>query len=116
MRTRYVTGMKVDGRQSRDENAADLAGVELAWDALTTAQPALADAGKKTFFQAWAQLWPQQMSSDVALRMSAGNAHAPGQWRTNGPLADQPAFGAAFSCKSGTPMQRASGEQVSIWR
>jgi putative endopeptidase len=111
-----LAGMKVDGRQSRDENAADLAGVELAWDALTTAQPALADAGKKTFFQAWAQLWPQQMSSDVALRMSAGNAHAPGQWRTNGPLADQPAFGAAFSCKSGTPMQRASGEQVSIWR
>jgi putative endopeptidase len=111
-----LAGMKVDGRQSRDENAADLAGVELAWDALTTAQPALADAGKKTFFRAWAQLWPQQMSSDVALRMSAGNAHAPGQWRTNGPLADQPAFGAAFSCKSGTPMQRASGEQVSIWR
>jgi putative endopeptidase len=111
-----LAGMKVDGRQSRDENAADLAGVELAWDALTTAQPALSDAGKKTFFQAWAQLWPQQMSSDVALRMSAGNAHAPGQWRTNGPLADQPAFGAAFSCKSGTPMQRASGEQVSIWR
>ena len=111
-----LAGIKVDGRQSRDENAADLAGVELAWDALSTAQPALADADKKTFFQGWAQLWPQQMSSDVALRMSAGNAHAPGQWRTNGPLADQPAFGAAFSCKAGTPMQRTSSEQVSIWR
>ena len=111
-----LTGMKIDGRRTRDENAADLAGVELAWDALAAAQPALASEGKQAFFKGWAQLWPQQMSSDIALRMSAANVHAPGQWRTNGPLADTPAFGAAFSCKAGTPLQRASGEQVSIWR
>jgi putative endopeptidase len=111
-----LTGMKVDGSRSRNENAADLAGVELALDALTTAQPALTDDGKQAFFKGWAQLWPQQMTSDVALRMSASNVHAPGQWRANGPLADTPAFGEAFKCKAGTPMQRASGEQVSIWR
>jgi putative endopeptidase len=111
-----LTGVKVDGRQSRGENAADLAGVELALDALTTAQPALTVDGKQAFFKGWAQLWPQQMSSDIALRMSASNVHAPGQWRTNGPLADTPAYGDAFKCKAGTPMQRAGGEQVSIWR
>jgi putative endopeptidase len=48
--------------------------------------------------------------------MAATNVHAPGQWRTNGPLANQPSFGAAYSCKAGTPMQRASDQQVSIWR
>jgi putative endopeptidase len=111
-----LTGMKVDGRRTRDENAADLAGVELALDALAAAQPALTPEGKQAFFKGWAQLWPQQLSSDIALRMSASNVHAPGQWRTNGPLADTPAFGDAFKCKAGTPMQRASGEQVSIWR
>ena len=58
----------VNGRQTRDENAADLAGVELAWDALTTAQPALATSGKQAFFQGWARLWPQQISTDVATR------------------------------------------------
>jgi len=83
---------------------------------LNTAQPALTADGKQAFFKGWAQLWPQQMSSDIALRMSASNVHAPGQWRTNGPLADTPAYGDAFKCKAGTPMQRAGGEQVSIWR
>ncbi|WP_166207795.1 M13 family metallopeptidase [Cognatiluteimonas telluris] len=111
-----LTGLKVDGRRTRDENAADLAGVDLAWDALTTAQPTLASAGRQAFFQGWARLWPQQMSSDVALAMSSSNMHAPGQWRANGPLANEPAFGSAFSCKSGTPMQRSTSEQVSIWR
>jgi putative endopeptidase len=111
-----LAGTMVNGRQTRDENAADLAGVELAWDALTTAQPALATSGKQTFFQSWARLWPQQLSTDVATRLAASNVHAPGQWRTNGPLADQPSFGSAFECKAGTPMQRETAQQVSIWR
>jgi putative endopeptidase len=56
------------------------------------------------------------LPNDVATRLAASDLHAPGQWRTNGPLADQPAFGTAFSCKAGTPMQRATSQQVSIWR
>jgi putative endopeptidase len=111
-----LAGTMVNGRQTRDENAADLAGVELAWDALTTAQPTLSTGGKQAFFQGWARLWPQQVSTDVATRMAATNVHAPGQWRTNGPLADLSAFGTAFQCKADTPMQRAPAQQVSIWR
>ncbi len=109
-------GSNVNGRQTRDENAADVAGVELAWDALATAQPALTDTGKQAFFQGWARLWPQQLSRDVATRLAATDLHAPGQWRTNGPLADQPEFGKAYTCKAGTPMQRETAQQVSIWR
>ncbi len=109
-------GTMLNGRQTRDENAADLAGVELAWDALTTAQPALADTGRQSFYQGWARLWPQQMSRDVATRLAASDVHAPGQWRANGPLADQPSFGTTFQCKADTPMQRAPDQQVSIWR
>ncbi len=111
-----LTGTYVNGTRTRDEDAADLAGVELAWDALASAQPALADTGRQAFYQAWAKLWAQQISSDIATRLAATDVHAPGQWRANGPLSDQPAFGAAFSCKAGTPMQRAADEQVSIWR
>ncbi|MFL6591692.1 MAG: M13-type metalloendopeptidase [Luteimonas sp.] len=111
-----LTGTMTNGRQTRDENAADLAGVELAWDALTTAQPAVTASGKQAFFEGWARLWPQQASNDVATRMAATNVHAPGQWRTNGPLADTPAFGEAFTCKSGTPMRREASQQVAIWR
>ena len=111
-----ATGTYVNGRQTRDENIADLGGIELAWDALTTAQPALADIGKQWFYQGWARLWPQQMSTDVATRMAATDVHAPGQWRVNGPLSNELAFGAAFSCKPGTPMQRAVDQQVTLWR
>lgn len=106
----------VDGKQTQTENAADLAGVELAWDALSTAQPQLADNGKQSFFRGWAGLWSQQMSEDVATRLAASDVHAPGQWRSNGPLANEPAFGEAFSCKAGTPMQRKDDEQIKIWR
>jgi len=111
-----LMGVSVNGRQTRDENAADLGGVELAMDALTTAQPALAITGNQSFYQSWAQLWSQQMSTDVATRMAATDVHAPGPWRSNGPLSNQPLFGAMFSCKAGTPMQRAADQQVSIWR
>jgi len=130
----------VNGTQTREENAADLAGVELALDALATAQPALAvppappapapkakstsDApqplvvapGMQTFFQGWTRLWAQQLSADVAARLAATDVHAPGQWRANGPLANQPAFGTAFQCAPGTPMQREAATQVSLWR
>jgi putative endopeptidase len=109
-------GTFVSGSQTRDENAADLAGVELAWDALVTAQPALADTGKQWFYQGWARLWPQQMSADVATRLAATDVHAPGQWRANGPLGNEPEFGTAFACKAGTPMQRDAAQQVKIWR
>ncbi|MGN6512843.1 MAG: M13-type metalloendopeptidase [Lysobacteraceae bacterium] len=109
-------GALVDGRRTRDENAADLAGVELAWEAFSSAQPGASDDDKRGFFAAWAHLWPQQWSQDVAARLAAIELHAPGQWRTDGPLANLPAFGSAFSCKAGTPMQRAGAQQVSIWR
>ncbi|MDB6164333.1 MAG: family metallopeptidase [Xanthomonadaceae bacterium] len=111
-----LMGVSINGRQTRDENAADLAGLELASDALAVAQPGVAAAGRQAFYQGWARLWPQQISADVATRLASTDLHAPGQWRTNGPLADQPAFGTAFSCKAGTPMQRAPDQQVSIWR
>ena len=110
------TGTYVNGRLTSDENMADLGGVELAWDALTTAQPALPGPGKQAFYQGWARLWPQQMSTDVATRMASTDVHAPGQWRSNGPPSDQPTFGTAFSCKAGTPMQRAPDRQVRLWR
>ena len=56
------------------------------------------------------------MSQDVATRMAATGVHAPGQWRANGPLTNQPAFAETYACKPGAAMLRKPEEQLSIWR
>ena len=111
-----LTGVNVNGALTRDENAADLAGVELAWDALLRANPELAKDGREAFFRGWAQMWRQQSAVDTATRAAATSVQAPGQWRANGPLTQQPAFAQAFTCKAGQPMQAKEADQVRIWR
>jgi putative endopeptidase len=111
-----VENAKVNGTLTRDENMADLAGVELAWDAFTNAQLAPNLGAKQTLFRTWSELWAQQVSPADAAQRITTDMHAPGQWRSNGPLANQPAFGESFTCKAGQPMRRADAEQIRIWR
>src|SRR3546814_422907 len=103
--------VKVNGNQTQEENAADLAGIELAWDALVASQPELPEESKQAFFDGWARLWPQQMTEDEAIRRAAVAVHAPGQWRANGPLINLPAFGEAYGCKAGSAMQAKPEQQ-----
>ncbi len=111
-----LTGTNVNGTLTRNENMADLAGVELALDAFGIAQPqAQPDAGQ-ALFRAWSELWAQQLSPAEAAQRAATDVHAPGQWRANGPLANQPAFGDAYKCTPGQPMRRAEADEIRIWR
>ncbi|WP_411835001.1 M13 family metallopeptidase [Pseudoxanthomonas mexicana] len=109
-------GVKVNGRLTQDENLADLAGLELAWDAYLAAEPQATPAARQDFFKAWARLWAQNLSRPDATQRAGTDMHAPGQWRVNGPLVNLPAFAETFSCKAGQPMQLAEGEQLRIWR
>jgi len=109
-------GAKVNGALTREENLADLAGVEIAWEAYAAAEPAAKPADRQGFFNAWAGLWAQQLSANEAVQRLASDIHAPGIWRTNGPLANLPGFAASFSCKPGQPMQRTDAEQIKVWR
>ncbi|GAB2505032.1 M13 family metallopeptidase [Pseudoxanthomonas sangjuensis] len=109
-------GAKVDGLATRDENVADLGGVELAWDAFTHARLAPDAAAKQDFFRAWSRLWAQHLSPAEATLRAAADIYAPGKWRSDGPLANLPAFAATFSCKAGQPMQLEETEQVKVWR
>lgn len=107
---------KVNGGMTATENLADLAGLELAWSAIATTQGGtLSSDEKQKFFAGWAKLWPQHLSADGAARLAAADQHAPGVWRTNGPLANLPAFGESFKCKTGS-MQLATDKQTKIWR
>ena len=111
-----LKNVKVNGALTRDENLADLAGVELAWDAFASAEPQANAAAKQSFYKAWATLWAQNLTDTEAAQRAAVDVHAPGQWRANGPLINQPGFAAAFACKAGNAMQRKEDEQVKVWR
>lgn len=111
-----VKGAKVNGTLTADNNLADLAGLELAWEAYRAVEANAKPADQQGFFTAWAALWPQQLSPNEAAARASMDIEAPGKWRTNGPLANLPAFGASFTCKPGQPMQRTDADQIRVWR
>ncbi|RZA35714.1 MAG: M13 family peptidase, partial [Lysobacteraceae bacterium] len=108
-----VANAKLNGKLTQDEDMADLVGVELAWDAFTNAQLAPNQGAKQTLFRSWSELWGQHVSPSESAQRIATDVHAPGQWRSNGPLANLPAFGESFNCKVGQPMRRSDAEQIS---
>jgi len=110
-----LPALKVNGKLTRDENVADLAGLELARAALVAAQPAGGIAADKAFYMGWAQVWAQQVTAEEAQRRSLQDVRAPGQWRTNAPIMQQAAFGTAFTCKVGTPMQPKPEARISVF-
>lgn len=111
-----LKGVKVNGRTTRDENIADIAGLELARAALVAAMPTGGVQADKGFYRGWAQVWAQQVTVDEAQRRSLQDVRAPGLWRANGPIMQQGAFGTAYGCKAGTPMQPKPELRVGIFR
>lgn len=108
-------GMKVNATQTGDENIADLAGVELGWAAFRNAEPSAAKTASQSYYKGWASLWPQRMTTEAARQRAATSVHAPGKWRTNGPLRNQPAFTEAFACKAGNAMVLPADQQVRLF-
>lgn len=100
-----LAGVKVNGTLTRDENLADLTGVELAHAALRAAHP---DGGRrldKEFHTGWAQLWAQRVTRDEAQIRAVQDVRAPGEWRANLPLQQQPSFATAWGCRAGAAMR-----------
>ncbi len=108
--------LKLDGTRTRDENAIDLSGLELAWAAYEKADRQATAANQQQFFRGWARLWAQQLSTQTAAAHAASSAHPHGQWRSNAPAMQLPAFGKAFACKAGNAMLTPEAEQLSIWK
>lgn len=106
---------KVNGARMQRQNAADLAAIEIAWDAFV-AQGAPDPASRKEFFSAWALVWARQDSPAALALAQTQSSFAPVKWRVNGPLANTPAFTQAFACKSGQPMYKFDKDQLAIWR
>jgi putative endopeptidase len=117
-----VDTLHVNGKLTLGENIADYGGVLTGFDAL---QRGLARNGRpgpidgyspeQRYFLAYAQSW-RSHTRDASLRTRLTvDPHAPERWRTNGPLANSPAFARAFGCKPGDPMVRPAERVAQIW-
>jgi putative endopeptidase len=110
-----LPALKVNGKLTRDENVADLAGLELARAAFVAAEPKGGANADKAFYTGWAQVWAQQVTAEESQRRALQDVRAPGQWRSNAPIMQQGAFGSAFGCKVGTPMHPKPESRISVF-
>ena len=113
--------LHINGKLTLGENIADLGGLLVAYDAFKLTAQGKGDAKidgltpDQRFFYAYAQTWrTAQRPAQPRLQVQS-NEHAPAKFRTNGPLADVPAFASAFACKAGDAMVRPASSIVEIW-
>jgi endothelin-converting enzyme/putative endopeptidase len=108
-----VDDVHVNGRLTLGENTADNGGLVLAFMAyLNRAKQEHLDinakvdgyTGPQRFYIAFAQNWCSNDRPESLRTGALTDPHSPDQFRTNGPIVNQPGFAGAFGCKVGSPM------------
>ena len=108
-----VDDLHVNGKLTLGENTADNGGLLLAYMAyLDRAKKEHVNLNAKVegytspqrFYIAWAQNWCANERPESVRTQVQTDPHSPDQFRSNGPIVNQPGFAGAFSCKAGTPM------------
>jgi len=116
-----IPGMHVNGGLTLGENLADLAGLLVAHDAFKRTQEGKAAASKdgftpdQRFFLSYAETWRFKLREEALRARLLTDEHAPPRYRVLGPLANMPAFAAAFSCKAGDAMVRPAKDRPNSW-
>jgi putative endopeptidase len=115
-------GLHENGKLVEGESIADLGGLTIAYAAYQKTlegkpQPAPIDGftADQRFFLGFAQIWAGSYRPELARLMIRTNEHPLGQFRTNGPLSNMPAFAKAFDCRAGSEMVRPEEQRCRIW-
>ncbi len=116
-----VDDIKINSKLTEGEDVADLGGTILAYIAwkdadkdkqLTNRDGLTPD---QRFFVGLAQ-WACQNDRPEDLRARAiTDPHSPAKYRINGVVVNMPEFGAAFTCKPGTPMVKPADKVCKVW-
>jgi putative endopeptidase len=111
--------VKLNGRLTLGENAADNGGLHLAYAALmndlaTHTLPKTQDGftQQQLFFIGYAQIWCQNTTNAESRRRAIIDSHSPGEFRVNGALQNSLEFKSAFACNAGDPMVSANACRV----
>ncbi len=113
-------GLHVNGELTLGENMADLAGVNVAYDAyhksLNGKTPAVIDGftGDQRFFLGFAQVWRQKYRDAALLQQTTTDPHTAGFLRPN-VVRNLDSWYAAFPSKPGEALYLAPGDRVKVW-
>ncbi|HEX4560237.1 MAG TPA: M13 family metallopeptidase [Gemmatimonadales bacterium] len=106
-----IAGLHVNGRLTRTENVADLAGLTAAFEAYRKSPRTRAE--DRQFFIAFAQAFPAKLN-EAAIRAQLGNDHAPEMYRMN-TVRNLDAWYDAFDVVPGDRLYLAPADRVRIW-
>jgi len=113
-------GVHVNGKQTIDENIADLGGIAAAYDgyraSLHGAEAPLQDAftGDQQFFIAYGQNWGSQSREAALRRQVLTDGHSPAQFRAD-TVRNSDAWYKAFDVKPGETLYLAPDDRIHIW-
>jgi len=105
-----VDDVKINGKLTLGENAADNGGLRIAYMALLNTfagkEPAPIDglSAEQRFFLGWANVWCQNRTDALARMLVTVDPHSPGKYRVNGTLSNMPEFREAYHCPATAPM------------
>jgi len=117
-----LPAMHVDGTLTFGENAGDLAGLSMAFQAykisLAGKPSPVIDGftGEQRLFLGWAQSWRTVMREPYLRQWLLATPYSPSEYRANGPLGHIEAFYAAFGLKEGDRLYRDADKRVTIWK
>ncbi|WP_257550730.1 M13-type metalloendopeptidase [Sphingopyxis sp. DBS4] len=103
------------------ENLADLAGLEVAYDAyhrsLDGKEAPVIDglSGDQRFFLAFAQAWRDKARDDAIKQQVASDPHSPSRWRIIGPLRNVDAWYKAFNVPANAKYYLKPEDRTRIW-
>jgi putative endopeptidase len=112
--------LAVNGRQTLDENIADLAGISAAYDAYRASLAGKAApvengfTGDQQFFLGFAQQWASKSSEAFLREQMMTDTHSPDQFRPV-TVRNLDEWYAAFDVKPGDKLYLAPADRVHIW-
>ncbi len=115
-----VAGMKVNGELTLGENMADLAGVNVAYDAYQISlkgKPApVIDGftGDQRFFLGFGQVWQTKAREKAVQQQLKTDPHTPGNWRPY-VVRNLDAWYTAFNVKPGDAYYLAPADRIKVW-
>jgi endothelin-converting enzyme/putative endopeptidase len=114
-----VDDVKLDGKLTLGENAADNGGVRIAYMAFmqtlvdAASQPKIDGfSPEQRFFLGWGQIWCANRTPEIERLLAQSDPHSPSRFRVNGVLSNMPEFRAAYGCSPGAPMVRENACRV----